>query len=186
MPTSPFILRKIDFCRAHNEDFLNLSSLELTVIPPEVFGLTQLKTLSLNYNHITEIPEAITQLTQLEYLGLEGNHIVSISPTVALWLGKVKMVALQFNEKSVENVEKQAKTPYAQALEAVKNAELEETLAILNRQFPENTDLSLIEFRLKDIERSYAIQKVLERDDYERGRNQIVIALLEFLKENKF
>ena len=59
-------------------EYLYLSELQLTKIPPQIVQLTQLQWLDLSNNQIVEIPETITQLCQLRRLYLNNNKIVKI------------------------------------------------------------------------------------------------------------
>ncbi|PZV15467.1 MAG: GTP-binding protein [Pseudanabaena sp.] len=55
----------------------------LTAIPQEIFQLTNLKELHIEYNQITAIPEAIAQLANLTELDLNGNQIMAILEAIA-------------------------------------------------------------------------------------------------------
>lgn len=57
---------------------LNLSSLELNVIPPQIAKFTQLRNLSLYNNQITDI-SVLKNLVQLQQLDLYLNQITDIS-----------------------------------------------------------------------------------------------------------
>ena len=192
MPTPPNVLKKIQLCRELGDDFLNLSSLELSEIPTEVFALSQLKSLSLNYNHITEIPDGIVQLTALEYLGLESNNIVSLSPTVAIFLKNVKTVALNFNEKQENTVDegnpdsigKESPTWKTGVAADIENANLAAALDLLEKHFPDNSDLLMLKFRFKTNEADFTTKSIIAADEYARNRNQIVAALLDFMQQS--
>ena len=66
--------------RVHSEGAkdLDLRSLGLTSLPPEISALTQLQTLNLNNNQLTSLPPEISALTQLRQLNLAGNQLVSL------------------------------------------------------------------------------------------------------------
>jgi len=55
----------------------------LTVIPQEIFQLTNLKELSISYNQITTIPSAIAQLSNLTELHLSDNQITAIPDAIS-------------------------------------------------------------------------------------------------------
>ncbi|MEP0265587.1 COR domain-containing protein [Dokdonia sp.] len=58
---------------------LNLSNLELTECPEEIFELTHLIELNLSHNPLTEIPESIGKLTELTIFELY-NNVLTILP----------------------------------------------------------------------------------------------------------
>ena len=57
---------------------IDLSRLQLKVIPPEVTALVNLRVLNLDGNQISEIPAAISQLVNLQMLYLVSNQITQI------------------------------------------------------------------------------------------------------------
>ena len=70
---------------------------KLTIIPPQVFELTQLKSLNLCSNRIEEIPESIGNLTQLNQLDLTDNRIKNI-PEVICNLTNLTDLSLSWNK----------------------------------------------------------------------------------------
>jgi internalin A len=64
---------------------LNLSGLDLTMIPKPVFQLANLEVLELVSNQLTAIPEALSRLTKLQKLYL-GNNQISVIPR---WVGQL-------------------------------------------------------------------------------------------------
>lgn len=178
MPTPPYILRKIELCRRFNEDFLNLNSLDLTEIPPEVFELTHLKTLNAHHNRIKTLPLELRQLTQLETLGLEGNCIEHISPEMSMILAKIPHVVFSY-----QNLEKGKDNWKEKMRESIENADLDRAFDVLKAQKPDDNDVALLHFRYRDNERSFSILKTISDDDYTLVRNQIVHVLFSFLSE---
>lgn len=65
---------------------LDLINRQLTVLPPEIKNLKNLKSLYLNRNNLKQLPDAIGELQQLEILNLNNNQLDSLSPE----LGKLK------------------------------------------------------------------------------------------------
>ncbi len=61
---------------------LDLSELGLDHFPPEIFALTQLKSLDLSNNKIDQIPKGISQLKELEELIISGNPISIIHENI--------------------------------------------------------------------------------------------------------
>jgi internalin A len=57
---------------------LDLSSLNLTTIPPELGALSNLTTLFLSDNQITELPPELGALSNLTTLYLHGNELLGI------------------------------------------------------------------------------------------------------------
>ena len=57
---------------------LDLSALDLDVIPLQIGAFTGLKTLDLSFNQLTALPPCIANLPALEQLDLRGNPLVSI------------------------------------------------------------------------------------------------------------
>ena len=61
---------------------LNLSSLELTIVPPEIGQLTSLTMLNLGGNQLTAVPSEIVKLTSLTTLWLHGNWLTAVPPEI--------------------------------------------------------------------------------------------------------
>jgi GTPase SAR1 family protein len=81
------IANKLRIARRTNT--LDLSSRKLTVVPPEIGELGQLKTLDLSNNQISRLPPEIGNLTRLESLNLVGNQLSGLPPEIG------KLVRLQ-------------------------------------------------------------------------------------------
>ncbi|KAJ1491874.1 hypothetical protein T484DRAFT_1773386 [Baffinella frigidus] len=56
----------------------NLTHLQLTFIPAEVFLLSALTVLDLKENHLTEIPDSIANLFTLTHLDVSVNKVTSL------------------------------------------------------------------------------------------------------------
>ena len=79
--------------KAEQWEELDLSGLDLEVLPPEIGELTQLHRLILGKwdeeklelvgNLLTDLPEEIWQLTSLQSLDLSDNHITVIPEAIA-------------------------------------------------------------------------------------------------------
>jgi Leucine-rich repeat (LRR) protein len=61
---------------------IDLSYQQLTVIPPEIGALVNLRVLNLLYNQISEIPAEIGALVNLKMLNLHNNQVPSTSDTI--------------------------------------------------------------------------------------------------------
>lgn len=93
-------LRRIEEAKRTNSASLDLSSLRLTVVPPSIGDLPQLRTLDLSGNRLSAIPEAISELRELESLHAEANLITSIPDSIAK-LSRLRVLALWSNQISV-------------------------------------------------------------------------------------
>jgi Leucine-rich repeat (LRR) protein len=80
--TEERVLQKIQEAKNYRLNKLDLTSNNLTEIPPEVFELTWLESLNLWNNHITKIPESISQLSNLYWLNLSGNQIATVPESI--------------------------------------------------------------------------------------------------------
>ena len=67
-------LEELDLSNEWNADDKD----KLTEIPAEVFELTRLKFLKLNYNSISELPESLSNLNNLTQLDLSGNNLSNL------------------------------------------------------------------------------------------------------------
>ena len=76
------VLELIEEAAKTKQTELNLSSNELTELPPEITKLTNLTTLDLSYNQLTELPPEITKLTNLTTLDLSHNQQIELSPDI--------------------------------------------------------------------------------------------------------
>lgn len=59
---------------------LYITTRALSVLPPEIAGLTSLERMSLHFNQLTVIPEEIGELTGLKYLDLSTNQQLTAVP----------------------------------------------------------------------------------------------------------
>jgi internalin A len=77
-------LNKIEACRLNgmHGTHLNLSSLRLTHLPPEIGQLTALKGLALYNNQLSSLPAEIGKLTALIGLGLDNNQLSTLPPEI--------------------------------------------------------------------------------------------------------
>jgi len=76
-------LQRIEHWRRHGEpkDKLDLSRLQLTSLPPELFDLApRLACLDLCHNRLTALPPEIERLTSLMLLFLDHNQIQTFPP----------------------------------------------------------------------------------------------------------
>lgn len=71
-------LQRIKEAADENSDNLDLSGLDLTELPRELFELAQLQRLNLAYNRLTAIPDAFSGFTKLQELELNGNRLTAI------------------------------------------------------------------------------------------------------------
>ena len=79
---------------------LNLSNNKIGVIPPELCQLAQLQSLNLSNNEIRVIPQDIGRPTQLQWLDLNNNEIRVIPPELGQ-LTQLEMLNLSNNEIGV-------------------------------------------------------------------------------------
>ncbi|HKR12419.1 MAG TPA: COR domain-containing protein [Pyrinomonadaceae bacterium] len=75
---------------------LDLSFNQLTSLPMEITGLTNLTSLSLSGNQLTSLPVEITRLTNLTSLDLSGNQLTSLPVEIAR-LTNLTSLNLSFN-----------------------------------------------------------------------------------------
>ncbi len=77
-------LQKIESCRQLERaaEFLNLSHLGLTQVPPEIGQLSFLKELLIADNQLTSLPPEIGQLSALKQLDLDNNQLTSLPPEI--------------------------------------------------------------------------------------------------------
>jgi len=66
-----------------NIEYLDLSHNELTTIPDSLARLTKLETLGLSDNRLAALPESLAQLTNLQSLFLSNNQLSAIPESVA-------------------------------------------------------------------------------------------------------
>jgi internalin A len=72
----------VRLARAMRTGKLDLSEMELTTLPLEVFQLTNLTNLSLSGNRLTALPPEIAQLTNLQSLSLNENQLTAVPSEV--------------------------------------------------------------------------------------------------------
>jgi internalin A len=96
-------LKRIEACRRKGTQrtFLDLSTLGLTQVPPEIGKLTALTQLALHNNQLTSLPPEISQLTALQVLDLRNNQLTSLPPEIGqlsalteLWLNNNQLTSL--------------------------------------------------------------------------------------------
>jgi internalin A len=77
-------LQQIQVClqRGEKGTHLDLSSLGLTTLPPEIGQLTALNELHLQYNQLSALPPEIGQLTALTRLDLNDNQLSALPPEI--------------------------------------------------------------------------------------------------------
>jgi internalin A len=75
-------LQRIEEAEADGATSLDLSSLGLTELPPEIGNLTNLQHLFLNFNQLMSLPSEIGNLSNLQSLNLENNKLTSLSPEI--------------------------------------------------------------------------------------------------------
>jgi internalin A len=76
---------------------LDLSDLNLTVLPESIGNLTQLQTLIIRGNNFTTFPEIIFNLSSLQYLDLSNNRLTSLPESIDR-LTQLKSLDLDFNQ----------------------------------------------------------------------------------------
>ena len=81
-PGTDEVLQRIAAMRKNGSTLLDLSKMELTRIPKEVFELEQLTELDLMGNNITRLPREIAQLKNLKKLLLKHNPIAYIDDSL--------------------------------------------------------------------------------------------------------
>ncbi len=77
-------LREIQACRRQGKQgtHLDLSSLGLTALPPEIGQLSALRALDLDGNGLTTLPPEIGQLSALTELSVSGNQLTALPPEI--------------------------------------------------------------------------------------------------------
>ena len=80
---------------------IDLSSLKLRVLPPEIARFTKLRILSLYNNQLTTLPDAIGSLTALQKLSLYRNQLITLPDAIGaltglkwLWLSENQLKSL--------------------------------------------------------------------------------------------
>jgi Leucine-rich repeat (LRR) protein len=80
--TAQFLQQKIQEVKEKRLKELDLSGLELTEIPADVFDLKWLKVLIISHNQLTRISGSITRLQNLTSLHLNGNKLKQLSEAI--------------------------------------------------------------------------------------------------------
>ncbi|MBE9103954.1 leucine-rich repeat domain-containing protein [Nostoc cf. edaphicum LEGE 07299] len=78
---------------------LDLSSNQLSSLPPEIVQLTNLRTLDLSSNQLSSLPPEIVQLTNLRTLDLSSNQLSSLPPEI-VQLTNLQTFDLSYNQLS--------------------------------------------------------------------------------------
>lgn len=89
-------LRRIADAKAEGNNYLNLSRLDLEVLPEKVRELTQLKFLILNGNRLIDLPEWLTELVQLETVEVAFNQLTSL-PNCLMQLSQLQILNFSGN-----------------------------------------------------------------------------------------
>ena len=72
------LARRIEEARQFGSPWLNLSNMNLTEVPEEVFSLTHLETIDLQGNNLRYIPDRLRDLPKLESVVLVGNPLEAL------------------------------------------------------------------------------------------------------------
>ncbi|HEX5731603.1 MAG TPA: COR domain-containing protein [Blastocatellia bacterium] len=91
------ILKLIEQAAKKDLTLLDLSSNQLTSLPPEIAKLTNLTALNLGGNQLTSLPPGITRLTNLTDLYLYDNQLTSLPPEITK-LTKLTSLSLWGNQ----------------------------------------------------------------------------------------
>ena len=75
-------LKRLKEAKQENSTVLNLSHLELTEIPPEVFEYTRLTELDLSFNYLTSLPGSIEKLINLRSIDLYTNELSGLPKNI--------------------------------------------------------------------------------------------------------
>lgn len=94
--TSQLVQEKIQSAKENALLKLDLSNLNISEIPSELFELTTVKILTLEGNDIWEIPNEITKMKSLEVLDLSHNQLVSV-PNILNRLPNLKIIETEGN-----------------------------------------------------------------------------------------
>ena len=76
------IVLKVRRCKRGNEVKLDISNRQISIIPLEVFQLTNLEMLDLSNNKISSIDSKLSNLKNLKFLDLSNNSIVNITNVI--------------------------------------------------------------------------------------------------------
>lgn len=95
--TPEWALKRIKEAKDKQFEELELSSGNLTEIPPEVFELEQLEVLILRHNRLTSVPDSITRLQNLTRLSLSDNQLTTLPDSIAR-LQNLTRLNLSYNQ----------------------------------------------------------------------------------------
>jgi internalin A len=84
-------LARISQAQAQGSEKLDLSSLGLTSVPAEIGKLSELKSLSLDYNRLSKLPRSLTKLHGLGELSLRGNQLKELPEHVGQNVSSVEV-----------------------------------------------------------------------------------------------
>ena len=79
---------------------LSLSNNKIEILPPEIGNLSQLQKLWLNYNQIKLLPSEIGNLSQLQMLSLDNNQITIVPPEIGN-LSQLQILSLDHNQITI-------------------------------------------------------------------------------------
>ena len=91
------VLQLIEEAAESKQPSLDLSSNQLTALPPEISKLTNLTELNLSGNQLTAIPPEISKLTNLTELRLSGNQLTALPPEISK-LTNLTELRLSYNQ----------------------------------------------------------------------------------------
>jgi Leucine-rich repeat (LRR) protein len=94
-------LQRIHEAEASGATDLDLTSLGLTEVPPEIANLGNLQQLRLGENQLTEVPREIFSLTNLERLSAEDNLLTTLAPEIG---NLIKLVSLTLNDNDLTSL----------------------------------------------------------------------------------
>jgi Leucine-rich repeat (LRR) protein len=89
-------LKRIEDAISQQHPHLDLSGLELEVLPPEIGYLQHLKSLNLDWNRLEHLPDSLVELEGLEKLSLDDNAL-TVFPAQLLSLTQLKYLDLSNN-----------------------------------------------------------------------------------------
>ena len=88
-----------DYGKINDLEHINLDGWGLQTIPKEIFELTNLKTLSLEFNQLITIPDEISNLTSLTSLYLDYNQLETLPESIGK-LSSLKSLSINLNNIS--------------------------------------------------------------------------------------
>jgi hypothetical protein len=72
----------MEFNALNNVTYLNLSSNQLSRVPPVICHLAQLRVLDLSHNRLSELPQELIGNVQLEVLNISYNRFIQVSSVI--------------------------------------------------------------------------------------------------------